>query len=63
MGVTDGTVLNSVKSRGRNGSPTVSAEALGEGGGVGDVVGRVLLRHQGDHGAVCHLHTKGKRTT
>ena len=27
---------------------TISAEALGEGGGVGDVIGRVLLWHQGD---------------
>lgn len=32
-----------------DGDRTVSAEALGEGGGVGDVVGRVLLWHQGDH--------------
>lgn len=28
---------------------TVSAEGLGECGGVGDVVGGVLFRHQGDH--------------
>lgn len=28
---------------------TVSAEGLGECGGVGDVVGRVLFRHQGNH--------------
>lgn len=34
---------------------TVSAEALGEGGGVGDVIGGVLLWHQGDDGAICHL--------
>lgn len=32
-----------------NVSHTVSTEALGEGGGVGDVIGRVLLWHQGDH--------------
>ena len=42
-------VLNRIKSEGEDGGRTVSAEALGEGGGVGDVIGRVLLWHQGDH--------------
>lgn len=28
---------------------TISTEALREGRGVGDVIGRVLLWHQGDH--------------
>lgn len=36
-------------------SRTVSAEGLGECGGVGDVVGWVLFRHQGNHWAICHL--------
>ena len=36
-------------------SRTVSAEGLGECGGVGDVVGWVLFRHQGNHRAICHL--------
>lgn len=36
-------------------SLTISAERLGEGGGVGDVVGRVLLGHQCDRGAISYL--------
>ena len=36
-------------------SRTVSAEGLGECGGVGDVVGWILFRHQGNHWAICHL--------
>ena len=36
-------------------SRTVSAEGLCECGGVGDVVGWVLFRHQGNHWAICHL--------
>lgn len=43
------------------GKHTVSTEALGEGGGVRNVVGRVLLWHQGDHWAVCYLHTKTQK--
>lgn len=34
---------------------TVSAEGLSECRGVGDVVGWVLFRHQGNHWAICHL--------
>lgn len=45
-----------------NGSCTVSAEALGEGGGVGDVISRVLLWHQGNHWAICYLHHKNTNT-
>lgn len=41
---------------------TVSAEALGEGGGVGDVIGGVLLWHQGDDGAICYLSISATHT-
>lgn len=34
---------------------TVSAEGLGECGGVWDVVGWILFRHQSNHWAICHL--------
>lgn len=46
-----------------NWSSTVSAEALCEGGGVGDVVGRVLLWHQGDDWAVCYLDIETNKLT
>lgn len=36
-------------------SRTISAEGLGERGGVGDVVGWVLFWHQGNHRTICHL--------
>lgn len=45
-------------SQGENRTHTISAEALGEGGGVGDVIGGVLLWHQGDHWAICYLNIK-----
>lgn len=41
---------------------TISAEALGEGGGVGDVIGGVLLWHQGDDGAICYLSISATHT-
>lgn len=50
-------VLNSINLEER-GNRTVSTEALGESGRVGDVIGRVLLWHQGDHRAICHLRIK-----
>ncbi len=45
------------KSKQKKSVRTVSAEGLGEGGRVWDVVRRVLLWHQGDNRPICYLRT------